>query len=81
MMRYDVKPDGWVDTGMLFTEGPGIGDGMKVDRQGTYSTSGAGRGIIRIMAPAGTVLGYLNLPISDAEPKRDLRDERGLRRR
>jgi gluconolactonase len=46
---------------------------MKVDRQGNvYSTSGAGPGIIRITAPTGTVLGYLNLPISDAEPKRQI---------
>ena len=71
MMRYDVKPDGSLGAGMLFTQGPGIGDGMKVDRQGNvYSTSGAGPGIIRITAPTGTLLGYLNLPISDAEPKR-----------
>jgi gluconolactonase len=73
MMRYEVKPDGSLGAGMLFTQGPGIGDGMKVDRQGNvYSTSGAGPGIIRITAPTGTVLGYLNLPISDAEPKRQI---------
>ena len=47
MMRYDVKPDGSLGAGMLFTQGPGIGDGMKVDRQGNvYSTSGAGPGIM-----------------------------------
>jgi gluconolactonase len=73
MMRYDVKPDGSLGAGMLFTEGPGIGDGMKVDRQGNvYSTSGAGPGIIRITAPTGTLLGYLNLPISGDEPKRQI---------
>ncbi|MEO8256725.1 MAG: SMP-30/gluconolactonase/LRE family protein [Acidobacteriota bacterium] len=73
MMRYEVKPDGSLGAGTLFTQGSGIGDGMKVDRQGNvYSTSGGGPGIIRITAPTGTVLGYLNLPISDAEPKRQI---------
>jgi gluconolactonase len=73
MMRYDVKPDGSLGAGTLFTQGPGIGDGMKVDRLGNvYSTSGAGPGIIRVTSPAGTLLGYLNLPISDAEPKRQI---------
>ncbi|HEY6508489.1 MAG TPA: SMP-30/gluconolactonase/LRE family protein, partial [Vicinamibacterales bacterium] len=73
MMRYDVRPDGSLGAGMLFTEGPGIGDGIKVDRQGNvYSTSGAGPGIIRITAPTGTLLGYLNLPIYGGEPKRQI---------
>jgi gluconolactonase len=73
MMRYEVKPDGTLGAGSLFTEGPGIGDGMKVDVQGNvYSTSGAGPGIIRITAPTGTLLGYLNLPIYGGEPKRQI---------
>jgi gluconolactonase len=73
MMRYEVRPDGSLGEGMLFTEGPGIGDGMKVDLQGNvYSTSGAGPGIIRITAPTGTLLGYLNLPIYGGEPKRQI---------
>ena len=43
MMRYEVKPDGSLGPGSLFTQGPGIGDGMKVDTLGNvYSTSGAG---------------------------------------
>jgi gluconolactonase len=73
MMRYEVKPDGSLGASTLFTEGPGIGDGIKVDVQGNvYSTSGAGPGIIRITAPSGTLLGYLNLPIYGDEPKRQI---------
>jgi gluconolactonase len=73
IVRYEVKPDGTLGAVAPFTQGPGIGDGMKVDRQGNvYSTSGAGPGIIRITAPTGTLLGYLNLEISDAEPKRQI---------
>lgn len=73
MMRYEVRSDGSLGAGMLFTEGPGIGDGMKVDTHGNvYSTSGAGPGIVRITSPAGTLLGYLNLPIYGGEPKRQI---------
>jgi gluconolactonase len=73
MMRYDVKPDGSLGAGVLFTQGPGIGDGMKVDALGNvYSTSGAGPGIVRITSPSGTLLGYLNLPIVGGEPKRQI---------
>jgi gluconolactonase len=73
MMRYEVKADGSLGSGGLFTQGPGIGDGMKVDTLGNvYSTSGAGPGIVRITAPTGTLLGYLNLPIVGGEPKRQI---------
>jgi len=73
MMRYEVKADGSLGAGKLFTEGPGIGDGMKVDTLGNvYSTSGAGPGIVRITAPSGTLLGYINLPIVGGEPKRQI---------
>ncbi len=73
MMRYEVRPDGTLGAGTLFTEGPGIGDGMKVDVQGNvYSTSGAGPGVVRITAPTGLLLGYLNLPIHGGEPKRQI---------
>ena len=73
MMRYEVKPDGSLGPGSVFTEGVGIGDGMKVDVRGNiYSTSGAGPGIIRITSPAGTLLGTLNLPIAGGEPKRQI---------
>ena len=73
MMRYEVMPDGSLGAGSLFTQGPGIGDGMKVDTRGNvYSTSGAGPGIVRITAPSGTLLGYLNLEIVGGEPKRQI---------
>jgi gluconolactonase len=73
MMRYEVRPDGSLGAGALFTEGPGIGDGMKVDVLGNvYSTSGAGPGVIRVTAPKGTLLGYLNLPVYGGEPKRQI---------
>jgi gluconolactonase len=73
MFRYEVKADGSLGPGSLFTQGPGIGDGMKVDTLGNvYSTSGAGPGIIRITSPAGTLLGYLNLPIVGGEPKKQI---------
>ncbi len=73
LMRYEVEPDGSLGAGMLFTEGPGIGDGMKTDALGNvYSTSGAGPGIVRITAPTGKLLGYLNLPIVGDEPKRQI---------
>jgi gluconolactonase len=73
MMRYEVRPDGSLGAGSLFTEGPGIGDGMKVDVNGNvYSTSGAGPGIVRITAPSGKLLGLLNLPIHGGEPKRQI---------
>jgi len=73
MMRYEVKGDGSIGPGSLFTQGPGIADGMKVDTVGNvYSTSGAGPGIVRITAPSGTLLGYLNLPIVGGEPKRQI---------
>ena len=73
MFRYEVKADGSLGPGSLFTQGPGIGDGMKVDTLGNvYSTSGAGPGIVRITSPAGTLLGYLNLPIVGGEPKKQI---------
>jgi gluconolactonase len=73
MFRYEVKADGSLGPGSPFTQGPGIGDGMKVDTLGNvYSTSGAGPGIVRITSPAGTLLGYLNLEIVGGEPKRQI---------
>jgi gluconolactonase len=74
MMRYPVNADGSLGSGMLFAEGDGITDGMKVDRKGNiYSTSGAGPGIVRITSPEGKLLGFLNLPIfGGEEPKRQI---------
>jgi gluconolactonase len=73
MKRYPVKPDGTLGEGVLLTEGPGIGDGIKVDRAGNiYSTGGAGPGIVRITSPQGKLLGYLNLPVYGGEPKKQI---------
>ena len=73
LWRYDVKPDGSLGDRVLFAEGPGIGDGMKVDKMGNvYSTSGGGPGIVRITSPAGKLLGLINLPIYGGEPKKQI---------
>jgi gluconolactonase len=71
--RYDLKPDGSLTHGVVFYVGLGITDGMKTDLKGNlYSTSGAGPGVVAIVAPSGRKLGLLNLPISADEPKRQL---------
>ena len=73
LWRYEVKPDGSLGERTLFAEGPGIGDGMKADKQGNiYSTGGGGPGIIRITSAAGKLLGFLNLPIYGGEPKKQI---------
>jgi len=73
MMRYPVKPDDTLGPGRLFTEGVGIGDGMRADSEGNiYSTNGAGPGIVRITSPDGRFLGSINLPIVGGEPKRQI---------
>jgi gluconolactonase len=74
LKRYEVKADDTLGEGIVFGEGEGITDGMKVDRMGNiYSSSGAGPGVIRITSPAGTLLGFLNLPIvGGQEPKRQI---------
>jgi gluconolactonase len=73
MMRYEVKPDGTLGAGSLFSEGPGIGDGIKVDRKGNlFSTGGAGPGEIRVLAPDGKLLGMISMPLWFREPKREI---------
>lgn len=73
LVRCDVKPDGTLGSSKTFSEGPGIGDGVKVDKQGNvYSSGGAGPGIIRIMAADGTFLGALHLPTYSQEPKKQI---------
>ena len=73
LWRYEVRPDGSLGARTLFAEGPGIGDGMKVDRAGNvYSTSGGGPGVIRITSPGGSLLGFLDLPIYGGEPKKQI---------
>ncbi|HEX6992837.1 MAG TPA: SMP-30/gluconolactonase/LRE family protein [Gammaproteobacteria bacterium] len=73
IMRYEVEPDGSLGEGAVFAEGRGIGDGMKTDELGNlYSTSGAGPGVVRITAPTGVLLGFLELPVYGGEPKRQI---------
>ncbi len=73
MMRYPVKADDTLGQGEPFTEGPGIGDGMKTDLEGNvYSSGGGAPGIVRITAPTGKLLGTLNLPAYGGEPKRQI---------
>jgi gluconolactonase len=71
--RYELHADGTVGTSMLFAEGDGIGDGIKVDVKGNvFSSGGAGPGIIRVTSAEGRFLGLLNLPIDGGEPKRQI---------
>ncbi len=73
MMRYPVRADDTLGAGEVFTEGPGIGDGMKTDLEGNvYSSGGGAPGIVRITAPTGKLLGTLNLPVYGGEPKRQI---------
>jgi len=73
MRRYAVSSDGTLGAFTNFTDGVGIGDGIKTDTAGNvYSSGGAGPGIIRITSPAGKLLGTINLPIYGGEPKRQI---------
>jgi len=62
--RYDVAADGTVSNGTRFIEYPGrapdVPDGLKLDSANNLWTSGPGG--IRIISPAGKVLGQLKLP-------------------
>ena len=71
IMRYPVKADGSVGPGELFTEGDGIGDGMKTDAAGDLYSSGPLTGTVRITSPTGKLLGVLHLPkAGDVEPRK-----------
>jgi len=73
LRRYAVRDDGTLGASIAFSEGEGIGDGIKVDTQGNvYSTGGAGPGIVRILAPDGRFLGALHLPVYGGEPKKQI---------
>jgi len=73
MRRYAVNPDGTLGPFTVFTQGEGIGDGIKTDTVGNvYSAGGAGPGIVRITSPEGKLLGTINLPIHGGEPKRQI---------
>ena len=65
LYRYDVRPDGTVANKRVFADwssdkGVGLTDGIKVDTQGNVWSSGPGG--IRIVNPAGKVLGQIVLP-------------------
>jgi len=73
MKRYEVKDDDTLGNGIVFSRGPGIGDGMKVDTRGdVFSSGGAGPGVVRIVAPSGKLLGLLNMPVYGGEPKKQI---------
>ena len=73
LMRYEVKADGTLGAGTLFSEGEGIGDGIKTDRKGNvYSTGGAGPGEIRVLTRDGKLLGMIHMPLWATEPKREI---------
>jgi gluconolactonase len=60
---FDVQPDGSVQNGRLFYQDtgdePGNPDGMKVDSEGNVYCTGAGG--VRIISPAGKLLGTIKL--------------------
>ena len=62
--KYDVAADGTVSNGTRFIEYPGrsssVPDGLKLDSANNLWTTGPGG--IRIISPAGVVLGQLKLP-------------------
>jgi len=73
MLRYPLNADGSTGHGEVFTEGPGIGDGMKTDPKGNIFSTGAMSPVVRITSPTGKLLGLLNLPTQgDAEPRKSI---------
>ena len=62
--KYDVAADGTVSKGARFIEYPGrapdVPDGLKLDSANNLWTTGPGG--IRIISPAGNVLGQIKLP-------------------
>ncbi len=65
VMRYDVGPNGSVSAGSKLIDYPhpvgrGVPDGLKVDTAGNIWSTGPGG--IRIITPAGKVLGQIKLP-------------------
>lgn len=73
LKRYEVRADDTLGASVVFAEGEGIGDGMKVDRRGDiFGAGGAGPGVIRITTAQGKLLGFLRLPIYGGEPKKQI---------
>lgn len=65
VIAYDLHPDGSVGPARNLitftgTEGHGVPDGLKVDAAGNLWTTGPGG--IRVVTPAGKVLGQIKLP-------------------
>ena len=65
LLRYDVGPNGALSNRQVFLDlskapGDGVPDGLKVDTQGNLWATGPGG--IRIISPAGKVLGQIHLP-------------------
>ncbi|MFK7958236.1 MAG: glycoside hydrolase family 3 N-terminal domain-containing protein [Lysobacterales bacterium] len=70
-MAYNVQLDGSLDKGTLLMDAtssvaskPGLPDGMKLDRQGNLFATGPGG--VWIIAPDGTHLGTIELPMAAA---------------
>jgi gluconolactonase len=72
LKRYRVGATGVLSEGSLLAEGSDIGDGLKTDLQGNIYTASGGSPTVGIRAPSGKLLGTLDLPISDVEPKRQI---------
>jgi gluconolactonase len=73
MKRYEIGVDRGLANGVVFARNPAIGDGLRADRAGNiFTASGAGPGIVGVFSPAGILLGTINLPVSDAAPRRQI---------
>jgi gluconolactonase len=72
LKRYRVGASGALSDGSMLAEGPDIGDGLKTDLRGNIYAASGGSPAVGIRAPSGELLGTLDLPISDAEPKRQI---------
>jgi gluconolactonase len=73
MKRYEIGADRRLSNGAVFARSPAIGDGLRADRAGNiFTASGAGPGTVGIFNPAGTLLGTINLPVTDTEPRRQI---------
>jgi gluconolactonase len=71
LMAYDVQPDGSVDGGRILFDmtplresGPGLPDGLKVDRDGHIFATGPG-GVL-VLTPDGTHLGTIKTGVPTA---------------
>lgn len=72
LKRYRIGATGALSDGFLFGEGSDIGDGVKTDLSGNVYTASGGSPVVGVRAPSGKLLGTLDLPISNLEPKRQI---------